>query len=165
MLYVKLTILDILSFRVCGFGVKESAELAKISLTSVRNWRKDDPEFESLDLTGTSELKKKLGAEFLSIEFTRNFHLAMQKDLDVLSKSIKNPDGMTDGENKYLNNIRKFYTPQQFAIIQQLVGETKGDNLNFTELVFSIRREREELTVEGFKRRVIPEELDDEYNT
>lgn len=138
-----------LSYRVCGFGVKEAAQLVGVTQTAVRNWRNQDSDFAALDLSGLSQLKKGLSAEFLNLEFTRNFHLVMQKDLNILLKSVTNPDSLTEKENQYLLKLRQFYTPQQYAMIQQLIGEAKSDNFDFTNLIFSIRREREELTVQG----------------
>ena len=138
-----------LAYRVCGFNVSESTQLVGVSQACVRKWRSLDKEFAELDLSGLGELKKQLSAEFLNLEFTRNFHLVLQKDLNVLLKSVKNGESLTDKENQYLLKLRQFYTPQQYAMIQQLIGEAKSDDFNFTDLVFSIKKERAELTVRG----------------
>lgn len=136
-----------LAFRATGFTFREAAQLAGISEKSVHNWRNSDPEFCQLDLAGISDLKKKLGAEYLNIQFTRNMSLVLQKDFNVLRKSVLMPDTLTEQEHQYLLKLRQFYTPQQLAIIQQMVGEITGDQLDFTKVVFQIRAEREELTI------------------
>ena len=136
-----------LSYRVCGFTLREARDLVGITESSIRRWRKEDAEFAKLDTSGLSQLKEQLSAKYINVEFTRNFHLVLQKDLKVLIKSIKEPIMLTSQENQYLLKLRAFYTPQQFAIIQQLVGEATGEGFNFTELIFQIRREREEITV------------------
>jgi len=136
-----------LSFRVCGFGVREAAGLAGVTESSVRNWRKNDPEFKALDLSGISELKKQLSSEFLNLEFTRNFHLVLQKDFNILLKSVTDGETLDDKEHAYLLKLRQFYTPQQFAVIQQIIGESKSDGFDFTDLIFSIRKESQELIV------------------
>lgn len=136
-----------LSYRVCGFTLREARDLAGVTETSIRRWRNSDPEFAKLDTTGLSELKEQLSAKYLNIEFTRNFHLVLQKDLKVLIKSLQAPEMLSTNENQYLLKLRAFYTPQQFAMIQQLVGEATGEGFDFTKLVFQIRREREEITI------------------
>jgi len=146
-----------LGYRVCGFGVREAIALVGVTETTVRNWRKADPQFEVLDLSGINELKKKLGAEFINLEFTRNFHLILQKDFNILFKSVRTPDKLTDRENQYLLKLRQFYTPQQYAVIQQLIGEAQGEGFNFTDLVFQIRKERSELIVgKGVAHHALP---------
>jgi hypothetical protein len=136
-----------LAYRVCGFNMREAMYHVGVTYTSVKRWRDTDAEFARLDTSGLNELKEKLSAKYLNLEFTRNFHLVMQKDFNVLSKSMKNPEEMTRQENQYLLKLRQFYTPQQFAIIQQLVGEATGPGFDFTKLIFEVRREREELRI------------------
>lgn len=136
-----------LAYRVCGFNIRESMSLANVSLTSIRRWREADEEFVKLDTTGLNELKEKLSAKYLNVEFTRNFHLVLQKDFNVLVKSIKAPNSLTVQENQYLLKLRAFYTPQQFAVIQELVGEAVGPGFDFTKLIFEVRREREEVRI------------------
>lgn len=136
-----------LAYRVCGFNMREAMDRANVSFTSVKRWRIADAEFARLDTTGLNELKEKLSAKYLNLEFTRNFHLVMQKDLNVLTKSIKTPDSLTVQENQYLLKLRAFYTPQQFAMIQQLVGESTSPGFDFTKLIFEVRRESEEVRI------------------
>lgn len=138
-----------LSFRACGFTVRESCQLTKITESAARHWRANDPEFNNLDTAGISDLKKQIGMEYLDVEFTRNFRLVLQKDLVVLMKSLTTKDGLTPQEQQYLLKIRQFYTPQQLAIIQQLAGSVKGGTFDFTKLVFQISREREAITIQG----------------
>jgi len=136
-----------LAYRVCGFNHKESRFHAGVTFTSVKRWCEADTEFAKLDTTGLNELKEKLSAKYLNVEFTRNFHLVMQKDLKVLTKSIKSPDNLTPQENQYLLKLRAFYTPQQYAVIQQLVGEVTGEGFDFKKLIFEVSREREEVRI------------------
>lgn len=137
-----------LSYRISGFTVRESVGLAKISESIVRYWRDNDPEFKDIDTTDkVKDLREKLGAQYLTTEFTRNFHLAMQKDFQVLYKSVKQPDDLTAQEQQYLLKLRNFYTPQQLVLMKQLIGEAHSDGFDFTKLVFEIKREREQITI------------------
>jgi len=135
-----------LSYRVSGFTIREAIHLTGITEGSVRRWRKDDAIFAEMDASGVSELKKKFSSEYINLQYTRNMHLVLQKDYKVLEKSIAEPDNLTTQEHQYLLKLRTFYTPQQMALIQQVISETNGEN--FTDLVFRISREREELTIE-----------------
>lgn len=136
-----------LSYRAVGFTLREAINLAGISERTVKRWREEDEDFAILDTTGLMQLKKNVGAEYLNIEFSRNFRLALEKDFQVLSKSVQQPEKLTDRENQYLLKIRSFYTPQQYAIIQQLVGEATQTGFDFTKMVFEIRREKEEMII------------------
>jgi len=146
-----------LSFRVTGFTIRESLNLAGVTEASLRRWRRIDPEFAQFDSGGISELKKKFSTEYINLQFTRNMHLVLQKDFAVLVKSIKHPDTMDDREQAYLLKLRGFYTPQQLAQIQQVIGEISNQE-NFTDIVLRISREREELSI---VKRTEPAKLQD----
>ena len=138
-----------LAYRVCGFNMKESMDRADVTYNSIKRWRGEDEEFYKLDTTGLNELKEKLSAKYLNVEFTRNFHLVLQKDLIVLTKSIHVPELMTSQENQYLLKLRAFYTPQQYAIIQQLIGEATSAGFDFTKFIIQVKQEREEFKIIG----------------
>ena len=138
-----------LSFRVAGFNVRESMDLSTCSWRSVKRWREDDPEFGELDTTKLPELRKQLSAEYINIEFSRNFHLVLLKDFKILLKSMQGKELDTQ-EHSYLLKLRSHYTPQQLVLIKQLVGEVEaGEPFDYTKLVLTIRREREEITMKA----------------
>ena len=133
---------EYLSKRVCNFSMRESCKLANVSEKSVRRWREADPNFYHLDTEGMTELRKKLGNELIDMEYTRNFHLVLQKDFKVLYKdAIDTP--LTEDEKVYLLKIRQHYTPQSLAMVKQLLGGgTVEAPFNFTDIVFTMRREK-----------------------
>jgi len=133
-----------LSFRVAGFTFREALAMVGVHEKTVKRWRKSDPAFAAIDLTGLSELKKQLGAEYLNIEFTRNFRMVLEKDFRVLGKSL-NGGVLSKEEDAYLLKLRAFYTPQQLVAIQQLIGEAKDEAFDFTRMVLEIRREKEQI--------------------
>ncbi len=140
-----------LSFRVANFTVTESCKFAGVTLTSVRRWRVVDEQFKNLDLNGLTELRKQFANEFLDMEFSRNFRLVLQKDFQVLEKAVTDKP-MTDEEHKYLAKLRGFYTPQQLAMVKQIIGQPQSDgNFDFTRLTFTISREREEIRINAVK--------------
>lgn len=133
-----------LSYMVAGFSVMEACKLAKVHYGSVKRWRRLDPNFVKVEEQCTTELRKRLSDELLDIEFTRNFRLVLAKDFEILFKDACGTV-LTEKEQQYLLTIRKFYTPQQFAMIKQLVGaDGKEEAFDFTKTVLTIRLEKEE---------------------
>jgi len=132
-----------LSYIVAGFSVMEAVKLAKVHLKTVQHWRAN-PDFTEIEARSTSEIRKQLSDELIDIEFTRNFRLVLAKDFQVLFKDAMGA-GLTEKEQQYLMLIRKFYTPQQFAMIKQLVSPTGGDGnaFDFTRTVLEIRLSKE----------------------
>lgn len=134
-----------LSYIVAGFSVMEAVALAKVHLKSVKRWREEDPNFQPLEEQAIGELREQLSNQLIDIEFTRNFRLILAKDFQILFKDAQNQT-LTEKEQQYLFVIRKFYTPQQLAMIKQLVGGTVGQQeaFDFTKTVLTIRLEREQ---------------------
>ncbi len=140
---------DYLSKRVCNFSVRESCQLANVSEKSVRRWRDADPEFLKLDTDGMTELRKKLSAQYIDMEFTRNFHLVLQKDFKILYKDAVDNEHLTEDEKGYLLKIRQHYTPQSLAMVKQLLGGgTIEEPFSFTKLTMTLKREQIEIVQE-----------------
>lgn len=133
--------------RICNFSIRESCKLAKVHERTVRKWREEDANFLRMDTEGLTELRKQLSTEYLDMEFTRNFHLVLQKDFEVLYKTVCGTT-LTDQEQNYLIKLRSHYTPQSLAMVKQLLG---GGGLeqpfDFTKLTLTIRREREQIDI------------------
>lgn len=138
---------DYLSKRVCSFSVRESCQLAKVAEKTVRRWRDADPDFLHLDTEGMTELRKKFATQYVDMQFTRNFHLVLQKDFRVLYKDAT-VGGLTESEGKYLEKIRAHYTPQSLAMVKQLLG---GGNIkepfDFTKFVMKTTIERQQIEI------------------
>lgn len=138
-----------LSYRVANFSVLESCKLAGVHIKSVRRWREDDPSFYAIDVTNMENVRKELSAQFLDIEFTRNFRLVLAKDFEVLQKSMTEGAVLTEFEEGYLGKIRAHYTPQSLAMIKQLLkGGTLAEPFNFTKYVLTLTREKETAKIE-----------------
>ncbi len=135
-----------LKYIIAGFSKMEAAklcELGKYPLKTIHRWE-EDPVFVALLEKSRTDLRDELSNKLVDIEFTRNFMLVMQKDLKVLFKDATG-EVLSEKENDYLNLIRKFYTPQQYAMVKQLVsgnGDSKGD-FDFTKTVLEIRLSKE----------------------
>ena len=139
-----------LSYLVAGFSIMEAIKLARIHLKSVTRWRKTDLKFVDIETKATGELREQLSNQLIDIEFTRNFRLVLAKDFQILFKDAQDIP-LTEKEQQYIMLIRKFYSPQQFAMIKQIVGgvgETK-EAFDFTKTVLTIRLEKEQILKGG----------------
>lgn len=142
-----------LSYRVANFTVSESVQLSKIHMKTVRRWREADEQFRYLDMEGITELRKAMANQFIDMQFTRNFHLVLQKDFRILYKDAMadqvttNPQ-LTEQEQTYLKGIRQHYTPQSLAMVKQLLaGGTVEEPFNFTKVTMTIRRQTEQVEI------------------
>ena len=139
---------DYLSKRVCNFSVREACKLANVTEKSVRRWRIADPHFLHLDTEGMTDLRKTLSTSLIDMQFTRNFHLILQKDFQVLYKDATNVP-LTESEMEYLMKIRQHYTPQSLAMVKQLLGGgTVETPFDFTKTIFKMKLEQIEITQE-----------------
>jgi len=140
-----------LSYIIAGFSTMEAIKLSKIHLKSVHRWRESDPVFVELEAKASTSLRRELADHLIDIEFTRNFRLVLAKDFEILFKDASG-EQLTDKEEDYLKLIRKFYTPQQFAMIRQIIGgngEAKAEAFDFTRTVLTIRLEKEQGSARG----------------
>ena len=135
-----------LSYRASGFSVREACEMVGITQKTAHRWREASPAFNTYDTTEIGKLRKELGGQFAYTEFLRNFRLIMEKDRQVLTKSVKpeSAEEMTRSEEAYLLKSRGFYTPQQLEVIRQVLvgdpGESGANQFDFTALVMHVHR-------------------------
>ena len=136
-----------LSYLVAHFSTLEACKLAGVHHTTVMRWRENDPQFLALEKKCATERALRMSQEMLDIEFTRNFKLILERDFTIL---LKDAEGqvLSEKEHQYLMLIRKFYTPQQLAIIKQLASGVEGDKpFDFTKTVLEMRITREARSV------------------
>ena len=138
-----------MAYKVANFSTREACDLTPVSERMVRKWRADDPQFTYFDGAGLTELRKQFANQYLDMQFSRNFHLILQKDFRLLYKSLTlGDDKLTDREHVYLVKVRSHYTPQALAMIKQILGGGSVEQpFDFTKLTLSIRREREQMDV------------------
>ena len=130
-----------LGYRSCGFAFREACNLVPVSESTVKAWRRDDPEFADFESNRLYELQKNIGPDILRLEFLRNFKLALKGDYKVLQKAALlgvNPTspeanyGLSQREFDYLKTIRKHYGPQEVlalhrALEPEAMDEDKRD--------------------------------------
>ncbi len=132
-----------LSYLIANFAHRESCKLTPVSEKQVRRWKDADQNFLHICTDGLSALRKEFASTFIDMQFTRNFHLILQKDFRVLYKDAVGEVPLTDNENKYLEKIRQHYTPQSLAMVKQLLGGgTVEQPFDFTRLTMEIKREQ-----------------------
>jgi hypothetical protein len=147
---------NFLGFRASGFKESESLKLTGIHRKTLWRWRDDDPEFVRRE-NSLPELRKDLGVKFAHMEFLRNFRLLLEKDYQVIKKSMSNISDpstfMSKFDQDYLLKIRTQYTPQQFEIISALIGAASksSQEIDFTSLVLKVSQSKSEISIEGKK--------------
>jgi hypothetical protein len=137
-----------LSYLIANFTHREACQLTPVSEKQVRRWKDADEGFERLCTSGLNELRKQFANQFIDMQFTRNFHLILQKDFRILYKDALGKP-LTDNETRYLEKIRQHYTPQSLAMVKQLLGGgTVEQPFDFTKLTLSIKREQIDIVQE-----------------
>jgi len=145
-----------LSYRFTGFSVRESCVLANIGQKTVTRWRDPnrkwyDPEFAEMELACTGENRHQIRKEVLTLLFTRNYHLILRKDGEVLKRAlgldtIEMPDGkhvakmMTKEDTAYLNKARGHYTPQQMEVIDRMIDPRAEHEFDINDFLFRMTR-------------------------
>jgi len=136
-----------LSYLIANFAHRESCQLTPVSEKQVRRWKEADENFATICTTGLPALRKEFASTFIDMQFTRNFHLILQKDFRVLYKDALGQE-LTENEVKYLEKIRQHYTPQSLAMVKQLLGGgTVEQPFNFTEVVMKLSVEKRQVEI------------------
>jgi hypothetical protein len=134
-----------LSYRASGFTIREALKICECAHSTLSGWRKD-PQFVQVE-EHLPEIAQKVRAEYVSLEFVRNFRLVLEKDYKVLKTCLNMSDEpVTKSDLDYLLKMRTFYTPQQLQIVEALAkGELDGSSpLSWTDIVLSIRKTEEQ---------------------
>lgn len=129
-------------YLVRGFSVYEALNLINRTKPCLSVWRRDKT-FTDIEAR-IPELRRELAHEFAELEFLRNMTLVLEKDRQVLRRSLgmeKDGSGepvmMTASDHSYLLRIRQQYSPQQLQILEQLTRSESGGKggFNFAEWV------------------------------
>lgn len=144
-----------LGLRASGFTIREALRLISKAKSTLSFWRLD-PEFVDLE-SRLPEFRRELALEYSNLEFLRNYRLVLEKDYQVLQKSIhpdKDAEGklvpMASQDHAYLIRMRSHYTPQQLQIMETLIGaQTGGQEFNFTDFVITASKMEERIRVEA----------------
>jgi len=137
-----------LSYLIANFAHREACQLTPVSEKQVHRWKEADENFAEICTTGLQALRKEFANTFIDMQFTRNFHLILQKDFRVLYKDALGNE-LSENEVRYLEKIRQHYTPQSLAMVKQLLsGGTVEQPFDFTKLTLSIKREQIDIVQE-----------------
>jgi len=129
----------------CGFSIREALKYIGRSKSALSLWRRD-PRFVDLE-SRLPEIKKTLGMEYTSLEFLRNFRMVLEKDFQVIRKSLDKNQVLTVQESSYLIKMRSQYTPQQLQIIEALVAAEGKSGFDFTRIILQAFRREEGVTI------------------
>jgi len=139
---------EYLGYRLCNFSRHQAIELTGIHPKTLSRW-KEDANFALIDGESMSFLRTQLANDYLDMQFTRNFHLVLQKDFRILYKDATTPHDMLPSEVEYLNKIRQHYTPQSLAMVKQMLsGGTVDQPFDFTKITISVQKETQQIKFE-----------------
>ena len=119
-------------YRASGMSVREALHLIQRS----KPWlslQRHDPKFVDLE-SRIPEFRRELSKEYIEIEFFRNFRLVLEKDHQVLQKSLDKNEGLSKFEHEYLLKLRTQYSPAQIQVLEALVSGGQS-GFNFAEFV------------------------------
>ena len=145
-----------LSLRCSGFTIREALRLIKNAHSTLSLWRQS-PEFVACE-EKIPEIRKELSMEYANLEWMRNFRLVLEKDYQVLQKSLypeKDAAGrvipISGEDHSYLLKMRTQYTPQQLQIMEALVSQEKNVGMDFTDFVLTAHKMEQRITIEAHK--------------
>lgn len=149
-----------LSYRFTGFSFREACALAEIHQKTILRWRKEgsewyDPKFAELEVASTGPDRAKHRKEVIALLFTRNYHLVLRRDYEILMKSLgqvmkEEDDGFeypvmpTQEETNYLLKSRSHYTPSQIEVLEKLLDPTQTEEFSLSEFLLNITRTQTE---------------------
>lgn len=155
-----------LGLRASGFTIREALKIVGCAHSTLSYWRLD-PQFIELE-NRLPEFRRELALEYANIEFIRNYRMILEKDYQVIRKSL-NPERNEDGktapmekqDHEYLLKLRSHYTPQQLQVIETLMSASNNDQqFNFTEFVLTASKEIQRVQISAKSRAASSEESD-----
>lgn len=136
-----------LSYRLCGFSRMEAVKHASITLKKLQEWRRADTAFDEVEKLQAPDLRRQYAKEVMLLEYTRNLRLTLEKDTEILEKSLDDGRVMSKNDTEYLLKMRAYYTPAQLKALEELLT-IKDDNgwKDFDEIIIARRRRGDQET-------------------
>jgi hypothetical protein len=119
-------VMEYVTYRAAGFGIREACQLTGVSQATLNNWRKKYPEFAKVESEQLPDLQRKLGPDVTRLTFLRNFMLALKADEKVLFKAACTIAALTANELDYLKVARRHYSPQDLVALQRAIEPESG---------------------------------------
>ena len=121
-------------YRASGLSVRETLHMIQRS----KPWlslQRHDPVFVDLGHR-IPEFRRELSKEYVEIEFFRNFRLILEKDHQIIQKSLnlKRDETLSRQDQEYLIKLRSQYSPTQIQILEAIVQGGQG-GFNFAQFV------------------------------
>ena len=121
-----------MGYLACGFNAEEALYMLGLTTVWLDEQRLDEG-FSAIELK-VPEIRKELSKEYIELDFFRNFRLVLEKDYRILNKSLE-VEELPKQQHEYLLKLRSAYSPQQFAVLEQVVKGVGPDNFNFARWV------------------------------
>lgn len=141
---------DYLGFRACGFPVRQACYLSDNTESTIRRWRKSDPEFARVETEELSTLQSSVSRDLIQLDFLRNMRMAMRTDAKILYKAVQCLDALTNREFKVLQRIRGMYSPSDLMAMTRALnpgGEEPGDFAAAVQALLQARDNDDQTTI------------------
>lgn len=122
-----------MGYLACGFHPEEALYVLGLTIEWLEEQRRDES-FSAIELK-IPEIRKELSKEYIELDFFRNFRLVLEKDYRILTKSIQTDVVLNKQEHEYLLKLRSAYSPQQLAVLEQVMKGIGAEDFNFMKYV------------------------------
>lgn len=129
---------DYLSYRACGFPVRQALHLSDTNHSTLTRWRKNDPEFARVETEELPQLQSDVSKDILRLEFLRNMRMSMRVDAKILYKAVQTVDALTTREFKHLQRIRSMYSPADLMTMTKALSPAGEDPGDFASAVYKL---------------------------
>ena len=110
-----------MGYLACGFDSDEALYVIDQTVGWLEEQRQDE-DFASIELK-VPEIRKELAKEYIELDFFRNFRLVLEKDYRILDKALRE-EILPKQQHEYLLKLRSAYSPQQLAVVEQVIKGT-----------------------------------------
>ena len=118
-----------LSYRACYISEAEAKRWSGVNQQTLDQWRLEDPLFAEAEGPRLSEFQEVACRVAILVEYTRNYRMALARDLEVWRKSLEAPDELTPHEHQYLNKVRSTLTPEGLDRLSRMAsGKASADD-------------------------------------
>ena len=134
-----------MAYRGSGFTKREALDMLPRTVRQLYRWYEDDPEFKTLDDEGINEFREKTARHFAFADFLKNWRMTMQRDTNLLRKSLVQPSELDAEDRRDLRGIRGHYTPENLAKVTAYLKGKEGEDgrtLNIIALINAVAEEQ-----------------------
>lgn len=118
---------EYLGYRGVGFSDQDACRLVGITAGLVNNWMDSDPLFKSWLQDKIIHLQRNVGKDILRLQFSRNMHLNLRLQYNILSKAAFDYASLTESELDMLKIYSRLYSPNDLLNMMKATSVEEAD--------------------------------------